>query len=116
MNETSDKRREARLPRRDAIHIQILAADLAGAGPAQVVHCRTEDVSATGFRVCTEGAILAGTILDLLIEVDGDPRRYLLIAEARWCRPEGEGHAVGFELLEAEHSDIGPWRALFPTE
>lgn len=120
-NETSapgdlpNQRREARFLRQEAIHIQILSSDPGGQAAAQVLHCRTEDISATGFKVLSDAPIEAGRILDLLIEVQGLPKRFLLVAEARWCRPEGDGYASGFELLDADHGDLGPWRALFGT-
>jgi len=113
MTDSTDKRRAARFLRREAIHIQIVSAGAAGEGPAQVVHCRTVDVSATGFKVVTDAPIDAGRVLDLLIEVDESRKRYLLVAETRWCRPEEGAWAAGFELLDAENSDFAPWQALF---
>ncbi len=104
-----EQRRERRVPRREAVHIQITS----GGPSATVLHCETEDLSATGFKVRTDGPVAAGHILELLIEVDGDGKRYVLVAETRWCRPAQDGYHAGFELLDAEHSDIEPWRALF---
>ncbi|MBI2381337.1 MAG: PilZ domain-containing protein [Gammaproteobacteria bacterium] len=109
-------RREARFPRQEAIHIQIVSAGAGGRTAAEVMHCRTEDISATGFKVLSDAPIEAGRILELLIEVEGQAKRYLLVAEARWCRPEGAGYASGFELLDADHGDLGPWRVLFEAD
>lgn len=108
-DEVTEQRREPRVPRREAVHIQITSG---GPGSA-VLHCQTEDISATGFKVHTAAPIAQGHILELLIEVDGDGKRYVLVAETRWCRAAEPGFQSGFELLDAEHSDIEPWRALF---
>lgn len=115
MSETPNQRREPRFARREAIHIQIVSAGVVGQAAAQVLHCRTEDISATGFKVLSEAPIEAGRILELLIELEGSAKRYLLVAETRWCRPEGGAWATGFELLDADHGDLAPWQALFAS-
>lgn len=115
MSEYQEKRSAERVARHDTIHIQILSADSGGGAGAEVVHGQTDDVSAAGFKLRTDRPIEPGLILDLLIEVGGEPRRYLLVAEVRWCRPEGDGFSAGFALLDAAHSDIVPWRQLFPA-
>ncbi|QGX39882.1 PilZ domain-containing protein [Permianibacter aggregans] len=105
-----EKRQHARLARNEKAYIRLLFRD------GQQLETQTDDISAGGFRAQVPVALDQGAILHVVIEA-GEPKiHFLLVAELRWCRPEGEGFAVGFELVDARDSDYEVWQRFAISE
>ena len=112
---TDERRATERFLRKESVSIQILLPDADGAACAKVVASETIDISGRGIRLLLPRPLEANRIYDICVELEGDPRRFLLTGETRWCRYNGErqGHEVGIEILDGEGTDAVVWyRAL----
>lgn len=105
-----NQRQEPRLTRDDAIHIQIRKGATVPPQPAVVLHVCTRDISAHGFNAGSNVALTPGTVLDVVIELQGDGKPFLLTAEVRWCKPVENGFAAGFAIIDAVGSDYLAWQ------
>lgn len=92
----------------------------------QVVHCieqpelegRTQageliDASASGLHFRSEIVLLAGTLIDVWVNVLGEPGKFLLTGKVRWTEATAtNARSVGVEFEDAAATDIIAWRAL----
>ncbi len=111
-----EKRRHVRLPLESRVFIELLAPSPGGEEPAEIALCQTEDVSRRGFRVELGTELQRGAILQIGVDLPGAEETLHLAAEVRWCgavedSPEPRW-AAGFELLDAEGTDLELWQAL----
>lgn len=112
---TDERRTTERFLRKESVSIQILLRDADGACCAEVVASKTIDISGFGMRLLLPSPLETDRIYDICVELEGDPRRFLLTGETRWCNYNGErrGHEVGIEILDGEGTDALAWyRAL----
>ncbi len=111
-----DRRHARRIERRESVSIQIFLPCAERPGCPRVVTSETADVSGEGLRLLLPEPLEAERILDLCVALMGNPRRFLLTAETRWCRQDpGTGHyEVGLRVHEGEGTDFAEWLAAFP--
>ncbi|MEE4244974.1 MAG: PilZ domain-containing protein [Kangiellaceae bacterium] len=122
---TIDKRQYPRKLEQKRLFIEVLANSGSEHDEGLVVMCSTKDISVNGLKVVSSYPMQESTILELLVDFDAGPdeqdshpsntMKYLLTGEVKWCeqvdsRPT---FCCGFELLDAEHSDIKYWQELF---
>ncbi|WP_144395495.1 PilZ domain-containing protein [Pleionea sediminis] len=109
-----ESRKEQRVDKQETVFIEILATS-AESDSGLVVKCATQDISRTGIKVNSNFPITVGAYLELLIDFESTAARFLLTGEVKWCRQidSEPTYECGFELLEAEHSDIQLWQAQF---
>jgi hypothetical protein len=107
-------RRENRIDREETVFIEVLSAS-PNERDALVVRCSTRDISRSGIKVTSNYPITVGVILELLVDFNSDSVKYLLTGEVKWCHQVSSEptYLCGFELIDAEHSDIQLWRELF---
>ena len=113
--QTDERRTSERFLRKESVSIQILLDDSDGSCCAQVVASETIDISGYGLRLLLPSPLETDRIYDICVELEDDPRRFLLTGETRWCRYNSErgGHEVGIEILDGEGTDSVAWyRAL----
>jgi hypothetical protein len=113
---TLEKRTAPRLPRNESVSIQLMFPSEDNACAAHVADSVTVDVSKHGLRLLLPECIEAGRIFDLCIEIAGEPRRFLLTGETRWChRLENNPNAyeIGIEILHGEGTDYTAWEHFF---
>lgn len=111
---TDNQRQEPRLARHDPIHIQIQHGSSAPPQPAVLLHADTRDISSNGFNARSNRPLQVGTLLDVLIELRGNGKPFLLTAEVRWSQPQANGeHAVGFAIVDAVGTDYQAWQQQF---
>lgn len=107
-----EQRRDLRLPVASRIFIELVAPGLAEEDTGEIVSCRTLDVSRGGLSVSLDQELTVGAILQIGVEwPDSDDTLYLA-GEVKWCRElQGGPHrwCAGFQLRNAEHSDIANW-------
>lgn len=88
------------------------AADLGG---RDVALCETLDISYGGIKVSLELELTRGAIMPIGVEIPWLDQTLHLVGEVKWCRPADSRmlawHA-GFELLNAQDTDIAQWREL----
>ncbi|MCO7225318.1 PilZ domain-containing protein [Pleionea sp. CnH1-48] len=115
-SETSqDLRKENRYRREELVFIEVLSSS-AEQHDGLIVKCSTRDISATGLKVQSSYPLKVNSLLELLVEFKDDSSRFLLTGEVRWCDQIDDmpTYLCGFEIIEAEHSDIHSWRTQFP--
>ena len=108
-----ERRESPRLARRESVSIQLLLPCPDRTGCQRVVTTETADLSAGGLRLRLAEPLAAERILDLVVELSGHPRRFLLTGETRWCRPDaGGGYEVGMLIHDGVGTDYAEWAAL----
>ncbi len=113
----SDSRKEVRVDKQEVVFIEILSTSVDD-DSGLVVKCSTQDVSANGLKVTSSYPVSVGAFLELLVEFSEGSAKYLLTGEVKWCHQTSADptYQCGFELLQAEHSDIRHWQRLFESE
>ncbi|TQV76907.1 PilZ domain-containing protein [Aliikangiella marina] len=107
-------RRDERMSREEKIFIEILSASSGGESDSVLLECTTKDISKSGLKVESEYPFILGAILELLISFESGGYKFLLTGEVKWFEEVAKGrYLAGFELLEAEHSDIMLWQNMF---
>ena len=109
-----ENRSESRLAREETVFIEVLSSSV-NDDNGLVVKCSTCDISRSGIKVTSNYPIAVGAFLELLIDFGDANQKYLLTGEVKWCKQidSEPTYLCGFELLEAEHSDIKLWCQLF---
>ncbi|WMS88391.1 PilZ domain-containing protein [Pleionea litopenaei] len=112
--EKLELRGEQRVVREEVVFIEVLSSSVNDEN-GLVVKCTTADISRRGIKVSTNYPIDVGAYLELLIDFNQDSLKYLLTGEVKWCNQidSEPTYHCGFELLDAEHSDIKLWQELF---
>ena len=107
-NDYSGERAEVRLGQSLVVFVENCCTD-----GVPVFITQALDVSANGLQVSMDCQLTIGAILALGIEQTNNAGRevYSLVGEVRWCeRQEAGGFAVGFQLLEAQGTDLARWK------
>jgi hypothetical protein len=113
----SEKRRLTRFPLAESVSIVLFHSGKEASFEARRVSTETIDVSELGMRIRTKEPIENSLVFDICVELTGDPRRYLLIGESRWCRYNDQQGAfeVGIEIQNGEGTDCEEWRKAIST-
>jgi len=100
--ENNELRKEHRVPKQESVYIEVLTSS-SKSDKGLVVECSTHDISPSGIKVRSHYPIKQGSL------------KYLLTGEVKWCNQLNDEptYNCGFELVDAEHSDIKLWRELF---
>ncbi len=113
MSDATERRRQPRLDRDDALFVRVGWADREVVEEGQTLRCSTENVSSDGLRVRLPEVVPEGTLVELWIRVTGRPGTFLLKGTTRWSTALEDGSAlVGIQLAEEPAEDIEAWRAL----
>ncbi len=112
MSDETERRRQPRLKREDALFVRVDSADGEVVHEGQTVRCSTENVSLDGLRIRLPEVVPEGTLVELWIRVTDRPGTFLLKGTTRWAAAQEDGSAlVGIQLAEEQADDIGAWRA-----
>ena len=110
-----DKRRHLRLPIQSTVFIELVSPGVGNASAGRVVTCKTLDVSRGGLRVSLAQELIVGAILQIGGDLPDNRETLYLAGEVRWCEQAEGSEALwfaGFQLLNADTSDIDSWIAL----
>ena len=110
----ADKRRYLRLPIETRVFVELEAPAPGNLGPGNIARCETLEVSEGGLRVRLCESVSVGAILQVGIELPGKDEPFYLVAQVRWRRKDTEDDGcwlAGFEILNAEGSDVAQWSA-----
>ncbi|MDG1772403.1 MAG: PilZ domain-containing protein [Oceanicoccus sp.] len=108
---SDDRRSETRIDEKTKIFIEVCSASFDNTSPANIIICNSLDLSANGLQVEIDQEVAIGAILRLCAEF-GDDETLYLVGETKWVKPAGEHFNVGFELYDAENTDIIGWKKL----
>jgi len=107
-SDNEEKRIHARRERQSEAHFTLSFLD--AGGDQKKITCHTLDVSKGGFRVGMNEELPVGFISEFCLESEKG-QMMLLYAELRWCRKTDLGFECGFQILDAENSDLSHWMA-----
>lgn len=107
---SANRRSEFRLNDRAALFVEVRAASPDGSTPAEILACSGLDMSANGLQLQVDRPLPAGAILRLGADMGQDQPAMYVVGEVRWCRPEGDGYAIGFLLFDSDGTDIVAWK------
>ncbi len=109
------KRKHLRLPIESTTYIELLTSRLGQDESGRMITCKSLNVSRGGLQVMLEEEIAVGAILQIGVDLPGAEDTLYLAAEVRWCLPsrnEQNPWMAGFQILNADDSDIERWIAL----
>lgn len=107
-----ERRSETRIVEKITVFVEARSASFDNSSPATIIGCNSLDMSATGIQIQMEQAVEIGTILRICAEF-GETRKPLhLVGETKWVRSQDNHYNVGFELYDAENTDIDSWQKI----
>lgn len=112
MSDKDNKRSETRLDEKVTIFVEVCSASLDNTLPADVIICNSLDISANGIQVQMDEKVPIGSILRLFAELPNSEKALHLIGEVKWIIEEEDQFNIGFELYDAENTDIIGWKSV----
>lgn len=110
MSLNDEKRSETRLNEQATIFVETY--DSEGDEGNKIIICNSLDISANGIQFQLDEKITVGSILRLCAEFHDHHDTLQLVGEIKWVTPEDEHYNIGFEIYDAEHTDIIAWKNL----
>jgi hypothetical protein len=112
MNSPTDRRSEIRLQTQATIFVEICSAEPDKDSSPTILICSSLDISANGVQVQMDDEVPLGSILRLCADFGSSREPIYLIGETKWVTPCDDLFNIGFEILDAENSDIMDWKNL----
>lgn len=112
------RRKHLRLPIESTTFIELLSPRLGQRGSGKMVTCKTMDISRRGLQVILTEKLTVGAILHIGVDLPNEPETLYLAGEVRWCLPSKDEQLpwmAGFQVLNANDSDIERWATLIAT-
>ena len=110
MSDIPDRRSELRLDEQATIFVEVCSASFDNKAPANVIICSSMDISANGIQVEMDQEVAIGSILRICAELSDSKQALYLVGEAKWVKPKDDHFSIGFELYDAENTDIAGWK------
>ena len=112
MNRPEDRRSEYRMDNKTVIFVEVCSASPEHNNKTDVILCTSLDISPSGIQVQMDKEVPMGSIIRLCADFGNERDPIYLIGETRWIKTEEDLFNIGFELLDAENSDISEWQDL----
>lgn len=109
------RRNHLRLPLASTTFIELLAPSADQSEPGKMVTCSTMDVSREGLQIKLSETLILNTILHIGVDLPNAADTLYLAGEVCWCRAsndEQHPRMAGFQILNANGSDVDTWAAL----
>lgn len=116
MSDYAERRTETRLYQQTTIFIEVCSANFDNDEPAQVIICNSVDISANGIQVQMDESVAMGAILRLCAEFASGKDPIYLVGEVKWVSKQQQGFNIGFELFDAEGTDIIEWKNIIASQ
>ncbi len=110
MKKVEERRSEVRLDEKTTIFVEVSSASFDNSAPANVIICNSLDLSANGIQIEIDQEVPIGSILRICAELHDSNQTLYLVGEAKWVKPDGDHFNIGFELYDAENTDIIGWK------
>lgn len=105
-----DKRSETRLTEQATIFVETYDSSFSSGN--KVIICSSLDISANGLQFQMDESPERGSVLRLYAEFNDQKIAMQLVGEVKWVVPEDEHFNIGFEIYDAENTDIIAWKQL----
>lgn len=109
------RREHLRLPIESRTFIELTSPRMGQDDSGRLVTCKSLNVSRGGLQVALEEELTVGAFLQISVDLPGEKDTLYLVGEVRWCLPDKDEQGawmVGFQLLNADNSDIERWAEL----
>lgn len=109
------RRKHLRLPIESTTFIELLSPRMDQSHSGRMVTCKTLNVSRGGLQVILAEKLTVAAILQIGVDLPTATDTLYLAGEVRWCLPSNDEHLpwmAGFQILNANDSDIEQWVAL----
>jgi hypothetical protein len=112
---TDNRRYDIRGVREEKLFIKVASCKTQPSIEKMTLRSSTLDVSASGMRLLVTKEIPVGTILDMWVEIKGNPGKFLLQGKVMWNSTQNDEFLCGVELVDTSEdlSDLIRWRTLF---
>jgi Tfp pilus assembly protein PilZ len=110
-----EQRKHLRLPLASTTFIELLSPRVGESESGRMVTCKTTNVSRGGLQVTLSEKLTVGAILQIGVDLPNAANTLYLAGEVRWCLRSNDEHhpwMAGFQILNADDSDIEDWIAL----
>ena len=106
----TNNRKHHRLAVVSTAFVELESPELGETDTGKLAACKSLNISRDGLQVGLEEEITVGALLQLGVELPNAEEPLYLVGEVRWCRPDDDGAwAAGFQLMNANNSDIKHW-------
>lgn len=105
-----ERRRETRLDHSLVVFVEVSSEDPVAGTAAEILACKSVDVSAGGLQAVLDRALPIGAILRLGADPPGPATPIYVVGEVRWVREQADGWRVGFEFYDSDGTDIIAWK------
>jgi hypothetical protein len=112
VSKTIDERIAPRVETDTTIFVELRAASKVNATEADIVICKTVNLSLAGLQVALDKPVPTGSILRLCLDIsEYDP--LFIVAEVMWQQFNAatEETYVGFKILRSNGTDYAAWEA-----
>jgi PilZ domain len=110
MSTSNERRGESRLLEKTTVFVEVSSAEFDNSEPANVIVCSSFDLSPSGMQVEMDHEVPVGSILRICAELNDVDQALYLVGEVKWATQEDDIYKIGFELYDAENTDISGWR------
>jgi len=110
MTKADERRTETRIDKQTTIFIEVCSGDSDDNASPQIIICNSLDLSANGILVQMDNKVAIGSILRLCAELPDEETAMYLVGEVKWVTPCDDHFNIGFELYDAENTDIVGWK------
>lgn len=108
--EPANRRSEVRIEEPVVVFVEVRAGSPDSDAPAEILACRSIDISANGLQALLDRALPVGAILRLGADPSTPDAPMYVVGEVRWVRPSGAGFLVGFAFFDSDGTDIVAWK------
>ena len=112
MSDNDNKRSETRLDEKVTVFVEVCSAPIDNTVPADGIIWNSWYISAKGIQVLMDEKVPIGSILRLFAELPSSEKALHLIGEVKWIIEEESQFNIGFELYDAENTDIIGWKSV----
>jgi hypothetical protein len=111
VSDSTDKRSELRVSEETTFFVEIYSQNDEESNDAtRVIICNSLDISANGIQLQMDTEVPTGSILRVCADLKPGQKALYLVGEVRWIKKEGDHYNIGFELYDAENTDISGWK------
>lgn len=110
MSNSTDKRSEIRVSEETTFFVEIHSQNDDESNDTKVIVCNSLDISANGIQLQMDTEVPTGSILRICADLKPGQKELYLVGEVRWIEKEDDHYNIGFELYDAENTDISGWK------
>lgn len=112
----NNRRSEDRISTKATVFVEICSSGPNDNEPANIMICNSLDISSSGIQVEMDKDVAVGSILRLCTQMPDSELQLHLVGEVKWTKPVADGFKIGFELYDAENTDIDSWQELISNK